>query len=409
MKKNVLIVTRDLSYPGGTENFIKSMLIETSSQINYFLVETEGHANFEGESSYDGLIKAGVRILSPIGDDDHFWDINKAAAIQNIVSKYNINIVHSFLFNADFICCFAKVGSQRLFQEINGISSKLFFNLDKQAQLDPMDFTWFSSKFCDFSIALEKDTPEWIVRKEIIDNELEGLISKFTSNIFGVSNAIKSKWESLTNTVVEVIPCASIGKEELAIFEKDQTIHEGKNHPGKIYFTLSRLEPQKGVEDLIQAFKIHQKKFPLDVLKIAGDGSLRNVLEEMAGIESNIDFLGHLDRSNVLKLIAESDIFCLLSYSEGTPLSIQEAMAGKKIIIATNVGGVPDLIDNQVSGYLVEVGDVDGVVNIMNNISNSSSQDLIHICINASNKIKNYFLKEDAFMKYIKAYMNNTN
>jgi glycosyltransferase involved in cell wall biosynthesis len=80
---------------------------------------------------------------------------------------------------------------------------------------------------------------------------------------------------------------------------------------------------------------------------IAGEGELHSALEEQikrAKLSERIVLLGHLSRPEVLSLINASDIFIMPSRTEGTPIALLEAAALKKPILASRVGGIPELV-----------------------------------------------------------------
>jgi glycosyltransferase involved in cell wall biosynthesis len=91
---------------------------------------------------------------------------------------------------------------------------------------------------------------------------------------------------------------------------------------------------------------------------LAGDGPDRDRLVASAralGLEDRVRFAGA--RRDVANVLAALDVFVLSSDFEGSPLALIEAMAAGKAIVATRVGGVPDLIDDGVHGLLVPPGD----------------------------------------------------
>ncbi|MDD5449049.1 MAG: glycosyltransferase family 4 protein [Candidatus Omnitrophica bacterium] len=102
-----------------------------------------------------------------------------------------------------------------------------------------------------------------------------------------------------------------------------------------------------------KAFMKYGARFP-----VIGDGELRKTLENRArelGIEDKVFFLGW--RRDAANFYGDLDIVVLTSLNEGTPLSIIEAMAAKKPVVATAVGGVPDLIEDGKTGILVPPND----------------------------------------------------
>jgi len=118
--------------------------------------------------------------------------------------------------------------------------------------------------------------------------------------------------------------------------------------------TVGRLEPVKGPEFLIKAAKYIISKYPNTFFIFTGEGYLRENLEEQAfelGVENNFIFLGW--RADVTKIISIYDVFVLPSLNEGMGRVLVEAMALGKPIVASNVGGITDLVAHGKNGFLV--------------------------------------------------------
>ena len=87
---------------------------------------------------------------------------------------------------------------------------------------------------------------------------------------------------------------------------------------------------------------------------VAGEGEELAVLQEEAlnlGIQENVKFLGF--REDVPSLLRAMDVFLLPSLSEGLPLSVLEALALQKPVVASDVGGIPEVVEDGITGYLV--------------------------------------------------------
>ncbi len=121
----------------------------------------------------------------------------------------------------------------------------------------------------------------------------------------------------------------------------------------------ARLEHQKGHVHLLEGVR----RLPNAEFAFAGDGSLRCDLERHAvdlGVSSRVHFLGH--RRDVSDLLVAADLVVLPSLSEGLPLALLEAMAVGLPVIASEIGGVDELVVPGETGLLVPVGDVDRLV-----------------------------------------------
>lgn len=127
----------------------------------------------------------------------------------------------------------------------------------------------------------------------------------------------------------------------------------------KVLVHLSNFRPVKRITDVIEIFDRVHKKMPSKLLLI-GDGPDRSQAEWLAvqkGIHDDVIFLGKQDRVN--EKIAVADVMLLPSQLESFGLAALEAMASKVVPIATNVGGLPEVVEHQKSGFLAEVGDVE--------------------------------------------------
>ena len=118
--------------------------------------------------------------------------------------------------------------------------------------------------------------------------------------------------------------------------------------------TVARLDPVKDLDALIKAFVHVRSHDPRSVLVIVGDGPQRRRLERAAddfGVASAVHFLG--DRRDVRRLLPGFDLFVNSSISEGVSLTILEAMAAELPLVATAVGGTPEVVRDGMTGVLV--------------------------------------------------------
>lgn len=127
----------------------------------------------------------------------------------------------------------------------------------------------------------------------------------------------------------------------------------------KILIHVSNFRKVKRVRDVVKIFKKVQDKIPAQLLMV-GDGPDRHNVEQLCrdlGVCNNIRFLGRQDA--VEELLAVSDLFVMPSGSESFGLAALEAMACQVPVISSNVGGIPEINIQGVTGYLSDIGDVD--------------------------------------------------
>jgi len=127
-----------------------------------------------------------------------------------------------------------------------------------------------------------------------------------------------------------------------------------------IFMHLSNFRPVKRVTDVVEIFNLVREKIPAKLVMV-GDGPDRGAAEWLAerrGIAHDVHFLGKQDR--IYDTLALADIFLLPSEQESFGLAALEAMACEVPVIASDVGGLPEVVTHGEDGYLVPVGDVAG-------------------------------------------------
>ncbi|MGH7380644.1 MAG: glycosyltransferase [Candidatus Methylomirabilales bacterium] len=121
--------------------------------------------------------------------------------------------------------------------------------------------------------------------------------------------------------------------------------------------TMGRLTYVKGLQPFLRAARIIRSKRPTVKFLIAGDGPLKVPLQALAreyGLEKEVLFLGH--RHDACEVLGLMDLFVLPSLSEGIPMVLLEALALARPVVASRVGGIPEVIEHRVSGILVTPG-----------------------------------------------------
>ncbi len=125
---------------------------------------------------------------------------------------------------------------------------------------------------------------------------------------------------------------------------------------------VARLEPEKGHRTLLDAWPLVLRRVPDARLLVVGEGSLLTELAWQArelGIERRVIFTGR--RDDIPAVTAALDVAALPSYREAQGMVILEAMALSRPVVATNVGGIPEMIEDGVSGLLVPPHDPDAL------------------------------------------------
>jgi sugar transferase (PEP-CTERM/EpsH1 system associated) len=226
-------------------------------------------------------------------------------------------------------------------------------------------------------IAVSRDLEQWLV------------------NVVGIK---KNKVATIINGVdTDVfIPAENKSKSKIALGLLPEEIIIG---------AVGRLDPVKDYTTLINAFASLYNSYKNIKLMIVGNGPEENNLRkcvEHAGIKDRVSFLGRKD--NIHELLRAMDIFVLPSLAEGISNTILEAFASGLPVIATNVGGNPELIKDKYTGFLFLPGDVDGLTVLLKNYVEDTNLMVSHGDAGRKTAL-NEFSLDDMVKSYENLYM----
>ncbi|OHB42514.1 MAG: colanic acid biosynthesis glycosyltransferase WcaL [Planctomycetes bacterium GWB2_41_19] len=192
-------------------------------------------------------------------------------------------------------------------------------------------------------------------------------------NLFGEGDIFLPISERWKNTLIEM------GCDERKIFVHRMGIDTSKflcsprNHKenGKVrLLTICRLVEKKGVRYAVRAVAKVLGRYPNLEYKIAGDGPLKIQLEDLIkelNIQDNVKILGWKNQEEIVELLKDTDILIAPSITgtdgeqEGIPVALMEALAQGLPVLSTQHSGIPELIQDGESGFLVREGDVDAL------------------------------------------------
>jgi glycosyltransferase involved in cell wall biosynthesis len=192
---------------------------------------------------------------------------------------------------------------------------------------------------------------------------VERMLARSTTRLLTVSESVKQELERYgigRPGQVTVLPLGLdlerfVGCERHAGWLRRE-IGAGERTP--LIGIVARLVPIKRHDDFLDAAARLQTRWPDARFLIVGDGERRAPLEAAArrhGLADRVTFLGW--RRDLDRIYADLDVVVLTSANEGSPVSLIEAMAAARPVVATRVGGVPDLVEHGVNGLLVPPGD----------------------------------------------------
>lgn len=238
--------------------------------------------------------------------------------------------------------------------------------------------------------------------KEFFEKECSNKQKKFIMNTFNKCDKIivlSHKWKEYFSQY--------ISSDKIKIVYNGVKIpqdYEKKLNAKKIIF-LGRISRDKGIYDLLKAMSYLVGKYNDIELTIGGIGEEKKLysLIEKYNLKNNVKILGWLNEEKKCEELKKSSLFILPSYFEAMPISILEAMSYKNVIISTNVGGIPEIIDNGREGILIEPGNIKQLYATIERFINNE-YDLKKFSEEAMKKVKKYFDINESISEIYKIY-----
>lgn len=182
------------------------------------------------------------------------------------------------------------------------------------------------------------------------------------------------------------------------------------NEKGDYYFFYGRLKKIKGILTLIDAWKeISNKSLKL---KIAGDGNLYDHIENRIKNESiqNIELLGYKSGNSLEELIRNASFIIVPSECyENNPMTIIEGYSYGKPVIASHIGGIPELIEEGKTGFTFEMGNVKSLKNLIDSASRITADEYRKMSLEARLFVEKYYSQEIHYEKLINIYQETIN
>jgi glycosyltransferase involved in cell wall biosynthesis len=169
--------------------------------------------------------------------------------------------------------------------------------------------------------------------------------------------ALSEEWRE---RLLKICPTARVEILHNAVAIPDAAQVQARHAPKPNLLFLGHVLPEKGVFELVKAFAAVARRIPDLRLVLGGVGRIEAVSELAAqlGVRERLEVPGWLGPEEKNAALAASTVFLLPSYLEGMPMALLEAMSWGLPVVATPVGGIPQIVKNEVNGLLVPPADV---------------------------------------------------
>lgn len=306
-KLKVLLVSKDLRFEGGVYDFVSMLLSKTCNSIEYeyFLIGNR----------YPGNVPI-LKLIWPIIDNFRISIRLLKGDIDCLHLNPSMNVT-SFLRDSLLLMMARAVGFRNILVFFHGWEEDFVSRIANNTLYSFIMRRGFSR------------APVIFVLSETFKNQL-------------ISMSVPSESILIGSTMF------------------DSNIFDGVARTKKVntqrLLFLSRFVKEKGIFELLDAFRLVHSRFQNAELILAGDGPERDSMEEYVrqhNLTSVVKFPGYLRGLSKGDTMMNSDIFILPSYGEGLPISLLEAMAAELPIICTSVGGITDIFENGKNGILL--------------------------------------------------------
>ncbi len=278
----------------------------------------------------------GVEVVSV--DVKRKFDISSIKNIRNILINRHVKILHSHDFKSNLYGVIASInlGIKRILTAggttRDSLVKKFYMFMDEA----------FTYRFYDYIVAVSSEICYKLINKNIKQGKVVIIENGIDESLYGYESGIAH-----SNNPLPI------------------------RKTNKVFAVIGRLFPDKAHRYFIEAFSDIKKAYPMSVALIIGEGpsedDIRNQINELK-LEDSVFLCGV--RKDMMYVYKSIDYLVLPSLTEGLPYVLLEAMLFKVPVLATDVGGIPNIIINGVTGYLVPPGDVKSLTGGMEKMLN---------------------------------------
>lgn len=326
-KTNILYVITKLELGGAQKQLLSLIRNLDKERFSIFLVTAQEGLLMDDFLSSEGLIlRRSVYLERPINP---IKDLLALFEIYRFIKENNIEMVHTHSSKAGIIGRFAA----------------------KLAKVKFIIHTVHGWSFNDFQPALSRIFFIW----------LERFTAGFTSRFIAVSNYDIDKGLRLGIGSPHKYKLIRYGIDYADFSQKDETIKEelGIKNGNLVVGMVSCLKPQKSPQDFIKLAGLVHRTWPRVKFVLVGDGVLRRRVEGLlkkSRLGENVILTGW--RRDVCRMFSAMDIFVLTSLWEGLPIAALEAMSASLPVLATDTGGISEIVSDGKTGFLVKTKNI---------------------------------------------------
>jgi len=348
-------VNQEDAFRGGVKQTVYMLTEELAKfkEIKIKVLTTSGYFRKGGvvsKSNYE------IKILPSYKYDSIFLYNKLNLDFQNEIERFDPNIIHA-QGGVNFINLTLKSRKKNVVTFHGLFRNELPNNKSK--------YTFRERVVHNFVKIIEKENFKKAQNVIAISDEIENLARKYAKdpNIYRINNMIDYNFFNVNS-----LPNVSM--------------------PGILF--IGWLSYRKGIDLLLQAYReLHSKLKPTKLVLIGSDEQEPNFVRDIKNInrdlidKRNIVFLGKVSQKVLIAEIEKASIVCLPSRAESAPMVISQALAAGRPVVASNVGGIPQMVQNGINGYLFQSGNGNELTKILLDLFQNSREKIIEMAKNA--------------------------
>lgn len=347
------------------------------------------------ETKWDKYFPDAIDISSPETKKlpNFFYNVNAKNNIEKLLLENNINVAHLHIYYGRLTTSILDVLTKK--------SIPIIQTLHDYKLICPSNNLINNEKICEFcngnlffKSILKKCNDNSLIKTTAL--AIESHLSRMNGDITKINRFIAVS-EFLKQKLVQY----GLDENKISVVHNpiDSSKYEPNYNSGKYFLYFGRIEKIKGIKSMIEA----AIKSNID-LKIVGDGNERDKLENEYQQNPKIQFLGFKSGNDLKFLIQKSLVtICPSICYDIFPTSILESFAYGKPVIGSNIGGIPELVENDINGYLYTPGNIDQLSLIMNEFKKNPKLSY-NLGINGRRKVEEKFNKSIYYDKVMKIY-----
>lgn len=394
MKLTICLITRSLPFHirGGMERHVEDLMNGLARIGHEVYVITSKNPEGKRVLKFSDNITV-FSVGSKIGKYSRRFFLESATLFKALDSKIGIDLIHSQSIAGAGIVKYVNPANTPVITTLHGT----FLN-DVRSML-------YTKSLKSFLIAT------YLLGKRIFDLErYDRLLMKNSEKIIAVSNflaeSIKQEYPFISKEKITII-YNGVDTERFRPMKVSEQLRDrfGINDE-KVIFSIGRVEREKGFHLLIKTVKEISKKIPVKLI-IGGEGTYLKYLKKLSiseGIHQRIIFTGRIPDHELPIYYNLGDIVVFPTLRlEAFPIVLIEAMACGKPVIASKIGGTPEIIQNWKDGLLVEAGDINDLKDKLQMVLHEEKLSK-ELSKNARDKVVKYFSLDTMLRKYCSVY-----